>query len=398
MPPRRALFLCPTLKIKNPRATPRRRAVATIALFWHQAGEKSSGGVVESHHTSHPAPAKILHLFSKGFLPDASYDEGMKVLPLAFLVMVVSPLWADTTAPLAVPAIPEAVPAASPTPAAETPWSIAGKWDAHDAAWTGNITIFADGSFAWSNGTGGHWTLTGLQDHLVLVLAWNDWPAETLTMYGPSDFRGKTMHMERISAESGYSSNPIPSTPSPVAAPAPVDTPAAIPSPAAVVPWSIVGKWYCHAPAWIDTVTFSADGKFIRDQSRDTGRWTLTGLQDHVALIMEWDKSGWGKYVITMTSPNLFHEGDFTMQRVEPQVVAPVFGPIETRIWHQGEPPVRIMPQADGFCALSSVSGHFAGDGETVHVYIGNDGYWYLGDDSHQHGVSAECIVMRYLR
>jgi hypothetical protein len=213
----------------------------------------------------------------------------MKALPLAFLVMVASPLWADPAIDLSIPPAPVPTPppavstnptlVASPTPAAEVPWSIVGKWDGHDVAWTGSITISADGTFAWSNGTGGHWTLTGLQDHLVLVLAWDDYPAETLTMYGPSDFRGKTMQLNRPSA------------------------------------------------------------------------------------------------------PN-----------------TSLFGPIETRTWRQGEPPVRIMPQADGFCALSLVTGHFQGGGEVVRVYIGKDGYWYLGGQSGQEGVAAQCIVVRYAR
>jgi regulation of enolase protein 1 (concanavalin A-like superfamily) len=69
---------------------------------------------------------------------------------------------------------------------------------------------------------------------------------------------------------------------------------------------------------------------------------------------------------------------------------------VETRIWRQGEPPVRIMPKDDGFCALSLVTGHFQGGGEMVKVYIGKDGWWYLGGQSRQEGVVGECIVVRY--
>ncbi len=143
-------------------------------------------------------------------------------------------------------------------------------------------------------------------------------------------------------------------------------------------------------------MTFSADGTYIRDHEGDTGRWTLIGLKDHIALVMDWDR--WGKFVITMAGPNLFHEGDFTMQRVEPQPVAPALGSIETRSWHQGEPPVRIMRQEEWFCALSAVTGHFQGDGEAVRVYVGADGYWYLGGNSKQQSVAADCIVVRYAR
>ncbi len=69
---------------------------------------------------------------------------------------------------------------------------------------------------------------------------------------------------------------------------------------------------------------------------------------------------------------------------------------VEMRTWRQGEPPVRIMPKDDGFCALSLVTGHFQGGGEIVKVYIGKDGWWYLGGQSGQEGVVGECIVVRY--
>jgi hypothetical protein len=200
----------------------------------------------------------------------------MKVLPLAFLVLVATPLWAY---PIIDPTTPDPSPTTGPAPATDAPWSIAGTWNAQDVAWTGSITILPDGTFTHPNGTGGRWTLSGLQDHLMLVLAWDDWPAETLTMHSPSDFRGKTMQLHRV----------LP-------------------------------------------------------------------------------------------------------------VTSAVFGPIETRTWRQGEPPVRIMPKADGFCALSLVTGHFQGGGEVVKVYIGEDGYWYLGGQSGQEGVAAQCIVVRYAR
>ena len=69
---------------------------------------------------------------------------------------------------------------------------------------------------------------------------------------------------------------------------------------------------------------------------------------------------------------------------------------VEFRSWHQGEPPVKLIRKEEGFCALTGVGGGFAGVGEEVHVYIGDDGYWYLGGKSMQAGVSAECVIMRF--
>ena len=57
---------------------------------------------------------------------------------------------------------------------------------------------------------------------------------------------------------------------------------------------------------------------------------------------------------------------------------------------------VKLIRQDEGFCALTSVTGHFAGDGEQVKVYVAEDGYWYLGGHSRQHDVATECIVVRY--
>lgn len=72
------------------------------------------------------------------------------------------------------------------------------------------------------------------------------------------------------------------------------------------------------------------------------------------------------------------------------------FGDVEFRQWHRGEPPVKLIPKDDGFCALTSVAGRFAGSGEQVGVYIGADDYWYLGGKSDQEGVSASCMIVRY--
>jgi len=46
--------------------------------------------------------------------------------------------------------------------------------------------------------------------------------------------------------------------------------------------------------------------------------------------------------------------------------------------WESGDPKVRMIGQKEGFCFVSFVSGHFAGDAERVSVTIGQDGFWYL--------------------
>ena len=91
-------------------------------------------------------------------------------------------------------------------------------------------------------------------------------------------------------------------------------------------------------------------------------------------------------------------------QAPEEEVVVPLVPPsplpsadgIEFRHWHQGEPPVKLIRKEAGFCALTGVGGGFAGGAEEVHVYIGPDDYWYLGGNSRQHGVDAECVVVRF--
>lgn len=64
--------------------------------------------------------------------------------------------------------------------------------------------------------------------------------------------------------------------------------------------------------------------------------------------------------------------------------------------WKQGDPPLRLIKYTDGICFLTGISGHFLGGGEQVRLWIDSDGYWYLGGQSQQQGVAAECAVVRY--
>jgi len=167
-------------------------------------------------------------------------------------------------------------------------------------------------------------------------------------------------------------------------------------------PWSVVGKWEAtEIGNWNDSVTISPDGTFSRTEG-DTGRWTLTALQDHIALVLAWNN--WPAETVTMMTPSEFSSKGLEMHRVEPVAAKPQrtakhrIGSVETETWRQGEPPLRLIREDEGFCALSLVTGHFQGGGEVVKVYVGDDGYWYLGGQSGQEGVAAQCIVVHYNR
>ncbi len=179
---------------------------------------------------------------------------------------------------------------------------------------------------------------------------------------------------------------------------------AAIPPARKAAAWSVVGEWQCTHPAWTDTVKISADGTFSRTNNEvaSAGRWSLGGLQDGVILVLAWNK--WPTQIVVMVGPDEFLGkvgdeqpfGEMVMRRVQPPAAKSVDPVVETRSWHQGEPPVRLIRKEEGFCALSRVTGHFQGGGETVKVYIGEDGYWYLGGESMQNDVAADCIVVRF--
>jgi hypothetical protein len=163
-------------------------------------------------------------------------------------------------------------------------------------------------------------------------------------------------------------------------------------------PWSVVGTWYGTHPDWTGNLTLADDGTFSNADS--TGHWTLTASHDRIILVLVW--KDWPTETLTMTSPDEFRarvrgqgqEGEMVMRRVQP--ASAKAAPFETRTWHQGEAPVRLIRKEEGFCALTMVTGSFQGAGEMVRVYVGDDGYWYLGGESHQEGVAAACIVVRF--
>jgi hypothetical protein len=168
-------------------------------------------------------------------------------------------------------------------------------------------------------------------------------------------------------------------------------------------PWSVVGAWNVRHPDWSGTLTLDENGAFTVTPQHDSGHWTLTALHDRVVLVLAWDH--WPAETVTMVSPDEFSstvrgqggEGEMTLRRVHRPEVR-LGGQVETAKWSQGQPPVRLIRVEEGFCALTQVTGSFQGGGESVRVYVGDDGYWYLGGDSQQEGVGAECIVVRYAR
>jgi hypothetical protein len=170
--------------------------------------------------------------------------------------------------------------------------------------------------------------------------------------------------------------------------------------PPAPAPWSILGSWNVTHPDWAGVVTFAEDGTFAVTPEHDGGRWTLSTVHGSVILVLVWDH--WPAETVTMIGPDEFsgkvrgqgQYGELTLHRVG--VPAAKAAPFETRTWRQGEAPIRLIRKEEGFCALTLVTGSFQGGGEMVRVYIGEDGYWYLGGESHQEGVAAECIVVRY--
>lgn len=62
--------------------------------------------------------------------------------------------------------------------------------------------------------------------------------------------------------------------------------------------------------------------------------------------------------------------------------------------WEQGKPPIKMSKADHASCFLTAVRGSFKGAGELVRVYLGNDGYWYLGGSSGQNDVLGQAICI----
>ncbi len=66
--------------------------------------------------------------------------------------------------------------------------------------------------------------------------------------------------------------------------------------------------------------------------------------------------------------------------------------------WKNGDKPVRMLKRDEGFCFLTEIGGHFAGAGEVVRVYIGEDGYWYLAGESGQAELWGKAMSVKFAK
>ena len=70
----------------------------------------------------------------------------------------------------------------------------------------------------------------------------------------------------------------------------------------------------------------------------------------------------------------------------------------EEHAWYAGDPPVGLLKDDEGFAFLSSLSGHFLGDGEEVRVSHADDGQWRLEGRSGQKEFAASATAVRVVK
>jgi hypothetical protein len=179
-------------------------------------------------------------------------------------------------------------------------------------------------------------------------------------------------------------------------------------------PWSVVGKWKVKNGSWEAILELKGHGTVTRSDDK-SGHWSLTSSEGHVILVLDWAQ--WQAETAAMFEPDCFRGrtqvGEFELRRERApeskggkpgaensiKLEAKEVGwSAEIKTWAQGDPAVRLIRKEEGFCALTKVTGAFAGGGEAVQVFVGDDGWWYLGGISQQEGVAAECVVVRFPR
>jgi hypothetical protein len=71
-------------------------------------------------------------------------------------------------------------------------WSVTGEWRVTHPNWTDILTLYADGSLITSRQqTSGKWILTADGGTPMLVLRWDQFGTESVSMVGPDHFRGQ---------------------------------------------------------------------------------------------------------------------------------------------------------------------------------------------------------------
>ena len=71
-------------------------------------------------------------------------------------------------------------------------WSVVGEWRVTHPVWTDVVTLHADGSVTTRDmQTTAKWTLTAEGGTPLLVLRWDEYGTESLSMVGPNHFRGQ---------------------------------------------------------------------------------------------------------------------------------------------------------------------------------------------------------------
>lgn len=150
---------------------------------------------------------------------------------------------------------------------------------------------------------------------------------------------------------------------------------------------SPVGRWQWAGGGTTTTITADA----IATNAGNKGVWRWTEEANH-KLQIQWQNGQVDSLTVapdgkTMRGINNFDE-KFIARRLSAGA--------NFATWEQGQPPLRLIRASEGFCALTGVSGHFQGGGEGVRVYVGDDGYWYIGGKSMQQGVRGECVIVPY--
>lgn len=70
-------------------------------------------------------------------------------------------------------------------------YSVVGEWRMTHPAWDGSLTLAADGTLRRGDRPpSGRWTLTADRGTPMLILQWNKYATEALTMVSPEYFRG----------------------------------------------------------------------------------------------------------------------------------------------------------------------------------------------------------------